>query len=97
MPVQRQFYRDIYQWITKLNCGLSIHGFKKTNGLCANYDNWTIVHKKKKRSMGLEFITAGLESAVYPFNAEGKTFSEEVYENKVYKNPLRLKWIKDHC
>lgn len=97
MSVQRQFYRDLYNWIKQNKCGPNDHGFYKDAGLCVNYTNWTIVHKKKKRSIGLEFITAGLESAVYPFNAEGKTFSEETYEGKLYKNLLRLKWIKDHC
>lgn len=97
MSVQRQFYRDIYKWVTQDNCGPNVHGFTKFCGLCSNYLHWTQAHKKKRHSLEDDFYEAGFKNTDYPFNTNETQFNNEVANGTFYSNPKRLKWVKDHC
>ena len=95
VAAQRQFYRDLQKWIAAGMPSDSHYLFSAVQGLCENYFRWCSTRKVKARSLSSEFEQAGLRRT-FPFNnGSAKEFNTE--RGKRYKNPLRLKWVKDHC
>lgn len=101
-----RFYRELQKWI---DGGCKNHPvFSKDNAICAASNLWVTVNFPKMRSttwmwphLTKAFENAGLNSSL-PFNnnntsSNGYCYSSERVTDSIYKNPHRLKWIKDHA
>lgn len=102
-PELQLFYREIQAWIDD---GQRPHAcFSRTFALCFQLTLWS-AHKGFTRPKAQEldweqmelFESELREVGLFPFNRreDDPMFSVEIVRGETYKNPRRLKWIKDH-
>lgn len=84
-----------------IDTGDNPYGFKTTDGLCNNIllfiapENQNFKYRYAiLELLGKQFIAAGLDE-FEPFHSD-QVWDEGFYP-LVYKNPARLKWIKEHA
>ncbi|QXV74330.1 hypothetical protein [Rhizobium phage RHEph16] len=100
--ILKVFYQEIHKWICD---GMPENkSFSEKSGLCANltcflqdYGLMGLARRQVEQIMWNQFVDADLDDA-YPFNIGTVTaYKKEQSECRLYQNPLRLKWIKDHA
>lgn len=97
----QDFYIAIHQWLITAAWGSRVnpYSFTETAGLCTNLQRFA---KNSGIDIGQcavlcsemseSFTNAGLNRG-YPFNKTGIDYG---WEFNKFRNPARLKWIKDH-
>lgn len=94
IPYSRTFYRALNKWISQ---GCPNHPIFCMTGICRNYKNFLISKNKNPKLIKHlmdSFISQDLDQT-FPFN--DSDYAAELSQYKIYKNPKRLAWIKDHC
>ena len=93
MKTLKQFYIEMQAWI---DAGCPEHeAFRDYRALCSALTHWTESSSLVDEIIS-SFAAAGL-SPNYPFNSSLRDFENENDHNKIYQNPARLAWIKEHA
>lgn len=96
-PELKQFYREIQGWI---DGGETPEWFKPSFALCKNLDRFANYRGFNLLSLDLEMMEQFQRrslSIAFPFNYGIWSIMGEAEAGKVYKNPARLAWIKEHA
>lgn len=96
----KEFYRAYKAW---LDAGAPDSYFSKHSGLCSNLINWFMAckfgHSRKDmynldKEMSKQFTDAGLHRG-YPFGE--RDYYRDYKRDTQHLNPLRIKWVEEHC
>ena len=92
-----EFYQAYAKWLDE---GAPIDGpFLRYEGLCGA-THGTLNGIKIRRELRQQFAEAGFPMKgrhYFPFNNSTGEFLLEVDERRSHLNPLRIKWVRDHC
>lgn len=98
-PALKKFYVDIQ---AAIDAEVKPKWFDPDVGLCSNFANWrqtcmsVVTGNQLQREMQRQFLAAGFRTAT-PFNSSIHEYKLEAMASKIYSNPARLQWIKDHA
>lgn len=92
----KEFYVAYWNW---LNCGApDEEPFQRHIGLCTNLEWWCTNNNHPNEDLVPELIkqfrSAGL-SMGYPFGV--LEYKKDMKNETQHLNPLRIKWVEEHC
>lgn len=94
-PELALFYREVQNWISQ---GFPEHPiFSPDYAVCLNLSIWSDHSEDLTHELKRQFKKEGLNS-VYPFNnGNNSEFLEELMAEKLWQNPKRLEWVRNHA